>query len=102
MSTRPFVIVSDLGIDQVGADALEQAFSDRLGEVDGWPGFLELQVWRDTRDPSRFVMVSWWESRDDYVAYMRSDAHRRSHARIPDDPAAPFAVGVGQFELVSR
>lgn len=101
MAERPFVIVSDLAIDEIGADTLESAFQARLGEVDGWPGFLDLQVWRDRRDPARFVMVSWWKTREAYVDYMRSDAHRRSHDRIPADPARPFAVGVGQFDVVA-
>jgi heme-degrading monooxygenase HmoA len=98
----PFVIVSDLRVAEVGAATLEQAFRERLGEVDAWPGFLELQVWRDERDAERFVMVSWWRSRDDYVAYMRSAAHRRSHERIPVEPAAPRATGIGTFRVVAR
>lgn len=94
--------MSDLAIDAVGAGTLEAAFADRLGEVDGWSGFIDLEVWRDERDEGRFVMVSWWRSRDDYVSYMRSDVHRRSHDRIPTDPAAPRAVGVGQYRVVAR
>lgn len=97
-----FVVVSDLRVDEVGAATLEEAFQDRLGEVDAWPGFLELQVWRDERDAERFVMVSWWSSREDYVAYMRSAEHRRSHARIPVEPSAPRAVGIGTFRVVAR
>jgi heme oxygenase (mycobilin-producing) len=99
---QPFVIVSDLRVAEVGAATLEQAFRERLGEVDAWPGFLELQVWRDERETERFVMVSWWRSRDDYVAYMRSAAHRRSHERIPVEPAAPRATGIGTFRVVAR
>jgi heme-degrading monooxygenase HmoA len=98
----PFVVVSDLRVDELGAATLEEAFRNRLGEVDDWPGFRELQVWRDERDAERFVMVSWWRCRSDYVAYMRSSAHHRSHARIPVEPAAPRAVGVGTFRLVAR
>lgn len=98
----PFVIVSDLAVDAVGADTLEDAFRSRLGEVDDWPGFLDLEVWRDERDPERFVMVSWWATKDDYAAYMRSDDHRRSHDRVPTEPAAPRATGIGRFRVVAR
>lgn len=98
----PFVIVSDLTVAEVGAATLEEAFRDRLGEVDDWPGFLDLEVWRDEGDPERFVMVSWWTSKDAYAAYMRSDDHRRSHDRIPTDPAAPRATGIGRFRVVAR
>jgi heme-degrading monooxygenase HmoA len=98
---QPFVVVSELAIAPEGADTLEAAFRDRLREVDADDGFLGLQVWRDRRDDSRFVMVSWWRDRDAWTTYMRSAAHDRSHARIPTDPAAPRGVGLGQFEVVA-
>jgi hypothetical protein len=33
---------------------------------------------------------------------MRSDAHRRSHDRIPEPPHKPRAVDVTLFEVVAR
>ncbi|MDX1620393.1 MAG: antibiotic biosynthesis monooxygenase family protein [Nitriliruptorales bacterium] len=97
-----FVVLSEVGIDEGGADALQRAFEKRLGEVDSFEGFLGLEVWRDRRDPARFVMVGWWRRREDYVAYMRSAAHQRSHERIPTEPDKPYPVGVGQFDVVAR
>ena len=99
---HPFVILSEVGIEDEGAETLERAFQDRLGEVDAFEGFLGLQVWRDRGDPGRFVMVGWWRRREDYVAYMRSAAHDRSHERVPTDPVAPRAVGAGQFDVVAE
>ena len=102
MTARPFVVFSELSAPDGGAEALEQAFQGRLGAVDAHPGFIDLQVWRDTRAAGRFVMVSWWQSRADYLAYMRSADHRRSHDRIPTGALAPRAVAVRKYELIAR
>jgi heme-degrading monooxygenase HmoA len=39
-------------------------------------------VWQSDRDPGELVMVSRWRDRAAFRAYMRSDAHAASHARI--------------------
>ncbi len=96
------VVVSELAIEEVGIASLEAAFSDRLGEVDSFPGHLGLQVWRDNQKPGRYLMVTWWETEDDFRHYMQSDSHRWSHARIPSEPARPKAVRVSRYSLVSE
>jgi heme-degrading monooxygenase HmoA len=101
-SDRSHVVTSHLHVDPDGAPTLEQAFADRLGEVEDAPGFQHLEVWRDTTADGRYVMVSWWDSPEDFRAYMASDAHRRSHARIPRDPHAPRADHVDRYEVVAR
>lgn len=75
--------MSHLRIPPERSDDLVDAFRARVRLVDGAPGFIDLQVWRSDRDPGEVVMVSRWESRDHFKAYMRSDAHRISHDRIP-------------------
>ena len=96
------VVTSHLHIDPDGARTLEEAFANRLGEVEQAEGFQHLEVWRDTSAEGRYVMVSWWDSREHFAAYMGSDAHRRSHARIPRDPHAPRADHVDRYEVVAR
>jgi heme-degrading monooxygenase HmoA len=97
-----YVVVSHLTIDPDGAEALEHAFRDRLGEVDGARGFQRLEVWRDTASPSGFAMVSWWDREADFRSYMGSASHRRSHARIPRDPHAPHATSLHRYEVIAR
>jgi heme-degrading monooxygenase HmoA len=95
------VVVSELVVAEEGIESLEAAFRARLGEVDSFPGHLGLQVWRDDRHRGRYVMVTWWETADAFAQYMRSDSHRRSHARIPSEPARPRAVRVDRFSMVT-
>jgi heme-degrading monooxygenase HmoA len=95
-----FVVTSELRVPSAGADALERAFADRLGEVDGFDGFRRLEVWADEHDEGRYVMVSWWDSRDRFLTYMRSAAHRRSHARVPVGDDGPRPVSVTRYRRI--
>lgn len=96
----PWAMVSELRTTPEAAPELERSFRDRLGEVDGWPGFLRLEVWADESDPGRFVMTTWWETRDSFLAWFRSAAHDRSHARVPQDPA-PRPVSFKRYRVVA-
>lgn len=97
-----FVAHSELRVPANGAPGLVAAFRGRLREVEAAPGFERLEVWQDERDPERFVMVSWWDSQERFAHYMRSEAHRRSHARIPEGPDGPRPVSFARFRVVAR
>lgn len=97
-----FVAHSELRVTEPGGPALTDAFRDRLGEVEAWPGFQRLEVWRDERDQGRFVMVSWWDSKESFSAYMQSDSHDRSHARIPGGPDGPRPASFSRYRVVAR
>src|SRR3954463_8846705 len=77
--------MSRLRVDEARSDELVHAFKRRLRLVDGFDGFVDLQVWRSDRDAGGVVMVRRWRDRAAFTAYMRSAEHKRSHARIPDD-----------------
>jgi heme-degrading monooxygenase HmoA len=94
-------MVSELAVEAGGAEELEAAFRNRLGEVDGWPGFDRLEVWRDPRSAGRYLMVSWWADRDSFNRWMQSDAHGRSHARVPSGAAQPRPVRFERFEVIA-
>ena len=80
-----YVSMSRLRVDETRSDDLVAAFRGRLGEVDAFDGFVDLQVWRSDRDPGEMLMVSRWRDRAAFTAYMRSAEHRRSHDRIAPD-----------------
>ncbi len=84
-SQAVYVSMSRLRVEPELVDELIVAFQNRLGAVDAFDGFGGLEVWRSDREPGEVLMVSRWRDRDAFTAYMRSAAHKRSHARIPDD-----------------
>lgn len=88
--------MSRLRVEPERADQLVAAFRDRLGLVDAFDGFVDLQVWRSDRDPGEVLMVSRWRDRACFTAYMRSAEHKRSHERIA--PALDAAIALERLE----
>lgn len=78
-----YVSISRLRVDPKLVDELVSAFRHRLGAVDAFAGFVGLEVWASDREPGEVLMVSRWRDRGCFRDYMRSEAHRTSHARIP-------------------
>jgi heme-degrading monooxygenase HmoA len=91
-----YVSLSRLRIDPDRAPELVSAFRGRARLVDGFEGFVDLQVWQSDRDPGELVMVSRWQSRAHFTRYMRSREHQVSHGRI--DPALDAAIRLERLE----
>lgn len=87
-----YISLSRLRIDAAMADAVIVAFRSRAHLVDDVDGFVDLQVWQAQADPGEVVMVSRWRDREAFRAYMRSDRHAASHARIPAELQAAIRL----------
>lgn len=99
--TSGYVALSEITIEAESARTLEVAFRDRMGLVDQWPGFQRLEVWRDRKKAGTYMMVSWWDSAEQFLAYMRSEDHHVSHARVPADPHKPRPKSFRSLDLIS-
>jgi heme-degrading monooxygenase HmoA len=64
----------------------EEGFAHRARAVDQMPGFAGLDVLRHV-DGKGYVVMTRWESRDAYEAWLRSPAFARGHGGQPHDPA---------------
>lgn len=91
-----YVSMSRLRVDEGRTPQLIEAFRRRMRLVDSFDGFVDLEVWHSDRDPGEMVMVSRWRDRESFKAYMRSDAHQRSHDRI--DPELDRAIELERLE----
>jgi heme-degrading monooxygenase HmoA len=91
-----YVSVSRLRVPAERAPELVAAFRRRAHLVDGFEGFVDLQVWQSDRDAGELMMVSRWRDRACFTAYMRSAAHRESHDRVDSDLDA--AIKLEQLE----
>jgi heme-degrading monooxygenase HmoA len=91
-----YVSLSRLRIPEDRAAELVSAFRGRLHGVDSADGFVDLQVWQSDRTPGEILMVSRWDDREAFKAYMKSDEHRASHDRI--DPDLQAAIKLERLE----
>lgn len=95
-----FVFISHLSVPEPDRPALERHFRDRSRLVDGFPGFLYLQLLRPQSGPASHVFLTAWESRQAFGEYMRSEEHERSHSREPAEIMARTSVRHEAFEVL--
>ena len=98
-----FVSQSEIAVPPEQGASLERAFAARARLVDGHAGFLGLELLKDLRaEGGRYVLLTRWRSRADFVAYMRSGDHGRAHERPHDglDLGALHGGKLQQFQVV--
>jgi heme-degrading monooxygenase HmoA len=72
-------------------EQFETNFHNRAGLVDRMPGFLFNQLLRPVAPDGAYIVLTYWESRSAFDAWVKSDAFVRGHARSRTLPAAAFA-----------
>lgn len=73
------------------AEAFEERFRKRAGLVDGMPGFISNQVLRPVNDGDPYVVFTFWNSRQEFLNWVRSDEFVKGHAQSGSLPKEAFA-----------
>lgn len=95
-----FVFISHLSVPEADRPALERHFRERSRLVDGFPGFLYLQLLTPQGGAASHAFLTAWESRQAFSNYMRSEEHHRSHSREPAEIMARTTVRHEAFEVL--
>lgn len=95
-----FVFISHLTVPPEDHGALERHFRERSRLVDGFPGFLYLQLMRPQAGPATHTFLTAWESREAFRAYMGSHEHSISHSREPAAIMERTSVRHEAFEVL--
>jgi heme-degrading monooxygenase HmoA len=95
-----FVFISHLTVPAEDQAELERHFRERSRLVDGFPGFLYLQLLRPQAAGATHTFLTAWESADAFRRYMRSPEHAVSHGREPGAIMARTRVRHEAFEVL--
>lgn len=52
--------------------------------VEGFPGFRRFEFRQEAGRGGRYVIVTWWDSREDLKRWLASDEHKSTHKRLSD------------------
>jgi heme-degrading monooxygenase HmoA len=85
-----FVVMNRIPVNAEYAQQFEDRFRNRAGEVDKMKGFIRNQVLRPVNSEDPYVVVTFWESRDDFDAWVDSEAFRKQHAKPGTLPQEAF------------
>ena len=95
-----FVFISHLTVPATDQSSLEKHFRERSRLVDGFPGFLYLQLLKPQAGTASHTFLTAWESREAFTAYMKSQEHAISHSREPAEIMARTTVRHEAFEVL--
>jgi heme oxygenase (mycobilin-producing) len=95
-----FIFISHLTVPGTDHDRLERHFRERSGLVDGYPGFLYLQLLKPQAGEATHTFLTAWDSRESFRDYMRSEEHEISHAREPGEIMARTEVRHEAYEVM--
>lgn len=70
----------------------EERFRTRAGLVDDMPGFISNQLLRPVNEGDPYVVLTFWESRSHFEAWVNSEAFVKGHARSGTLPKAAFTA----------
>ncbi|MGQ9527473.1 antibiotic biosynthesis monooxygenase family protein [Chloroflexus sp.] len=80
------------------ADVFEETFRNRARLVDRMPGFISNQLLRPVNPGDPYIVLTTWESRAHFEAWVRSEEFRQGHARSGTLPKEAF-IAPNKLEL---
>jgi len=72
------------------SEAFEKVFRERAKLVDEMPGFVSNQVLRPVNDGDPYVVFTVWNTRQDFLNWVRSDAFVKGHAQSGSLPKEAY------------
>ncbi|MGH2487006.1 MAG: antibiotic biosynthesis monooxygenase family protein [Ktedonobacterales bacterium] len=66
---------------EAAIEPFERGWRQRAGMVDKMPGFRGLEVLRDGKTPGKYIVLTHWETKDDYDRWANSPEFVAGHAR---------------------
>ena len=72
------------------ADAFEESFKKRAGQVDNMDGFISFQLLRPTKDGNPYIVMTTWESQAHFEGWTNSEEFKQGHAKSSSLPKEAF------------
>ncbi len=92
------IVCNRIPVNPDHADAFENVFAKRAGLVDGMDGFISYQLLRPTQDGAPYIVMTYWESKEKFIAWTESDEFKQGHAQSGTLPGDAF-LGHPQIEV---
>lgn len=73
-------IFNSLRVKEGAADEIVDRFAESRGNVQGFPGFVSMEVLKSDAE-DEVLVVTRWRDRESFEAWVRSDEFRRAHGR---------------------
>ena len=85
-----FVVMNRIPVNAEFTEQFEARFRNRAREVDRMKGFIRNQVLRPANPDDPYVVMTFWENRADFEAWVNSEAFQKGHAKSGTLPQEAF------------
>lgn len=75
-----FVVMNRFPVNPAYADKFETRIRNRPRQVERQPGFIRVQLLRPGGPEEPYVVLTFWESKADFEAWVKADAFTEKHA----------------------
>lgn len=82
-----FVAINYIDCQEDYIERFEELFASRAGAIDSMPGFQHMHVLKPKEPGGSYLVVSYWESEDQFKAWTTSPAFMEGHKRAFADMA---------------
>lgn len=73
-------ITNSLPVKPGAADVIVERFAESRGNVQGFPGFISMEVLR-SEDATEVLVITRWENREAFESWVGSEEFRQAHGR---------------------
>lgn len=80
-----FVAINYITCKDHYRERFEELFKTRAGEIDKMDGFKNMYVLKPDDGESDYLIVSHWDSKDNFKAWTKSEAFKEGHKRGFED-----------------
>lgn len=84
------VVMNRIPVNPDYHEAFEERFSDRAALVDGMDGFVSFRLLRPQKPEDPYIVMTFWETHDHFVAWTQSDEFKQGHSRSGRLPSDAF------------
>ena len=85
-------VANRIYVRQEYQEAFEERFRQRAGLVDKMPGFISNHILRPVNEGDPYVVFTFWQSRQDFLNWVRSDEFVKGHAQSGTLPKEAFSA----------
>jgi len=76
-----FVAMNRISCSPDYVERFEQLFGSRAKEVDTMPGFQSFHMLRPLQTDQPYIIMTFWDRKEDFEAWMRSGQFTKGHSR---------------------
>lgn len=73
-------IINRLPVKEGAADRIVERFAESEGSVQGFPGFVSMEVLR-SYDADEVLVITRWQDQESFDSWVGSEEFRRAHGR---------------------